>query len=78
MNINNTTLERAIAIAKKDGAKINNENAECYVLAALAQEINFIKTMLNTAKGSEATKVISSNTAYRLYTSITGENNKGH
>lgn len=61
--INEATFERAVAMAKKDGQKITEENAEGYFMAALAQESILISSLLNTAKGQSVRKSLVNNIA---------------
>jgi hypothetical protein len=67
VELNDATFERALSLAKKDGATITNENAEGYFMAALAHEMNMIARMINTAKGQEDAKRISNNMAIRMH-----------
>ena len=68
--LNDATFERALAMAKKDGQAITEENAEGYFMAALAQEIDMIKSLLNTSKGQAARKVICGNMASRVLAAL--------
>jgi len=63
-------IARAFAMARKDGNKITDENAEAYFMAALAQEAQMIKFLLNTAKGSSIRKDASNRIAEKIYTTI--------
>ena len=63
-------IARAFAMARKDNTKITDENAEAYFMAALAQEAQMIKFLLNTSKGSIVAKNASNRIAKKVYTTI--------
>lgn len=65
--LNEATFERALMIADKEGVKITSENADVFVMVALAQEMKMLDTLINTAKGQNAAKAISSNMAHRMF-----------
>ncbi len=65
--IKEETIQRAFSIAEKSGDTITEENAEGYFLSALAEEIELMKNLRDTAKGNESLRSISNNMAYRMY-----------
>ncbi len=66
MQLNNGTMERALAMSQRDGIEITEKTAEGYFMAALAQEISTIKNLLNTAKGQKAATAMSNRMASRM------------
>jgi len=64
--MNNDTIERAFLLAKKDGNKITEANAEGYFMAALGQEMDLITRLIDTAKGQASVRAISHNMAVRM------------
>jgi hypothetical protein len=68
--ISDATFERALMIAKKEGKEITNENAEVFVMVALAQEMEMLDKLINTSKGQTCRKAMASNMANRMLSNL--------